>query len=125
MGFIGMPYYFLFEFLGPLLETQGYVMVILAATLGLLNPTIALLLFISSIMLGTLVSLSSLVISMRQFPYYKFREMLILIFYAIIENFGFRQLVSFWRVVGYFNSMKKPKGWGKMVRKGFAVDSAT
>jgi len=125
MGFIGMPYFFLFEFLGPLLETQGYVMVILAAILGILNPTIALLLFLSSIMLGTLVSLSSLMISMRQFPYYKFKEMLILIFYAIIENFGFRQLVSFWRVMGYFNSMKKPKGWGKMVRKGFAVDSTT
>lgn len=124
MGFIGMPYYFIFEFLGPLLETQGYVMVILAAILGLLNPTFALLLFISSIMLGTLVSLSSLIISMRQLPYYKFKEMLILVFYAIIENFGFRQLVSFWRVVGYFNSMKKPKGWGKMARKGFAVDSA-
>lgn len=125
MGFIGMPYYFIFEFVGPLFEIQGYSIVLLAAILGVLDSTIALLLFIASIMLGTLVSLSSLLISMRQFPYYKFKEMLILVFYAIIENFGFRQLVSFWRVVGYINSMKKPKGWGKMVRKGFVIDKTT
>lgn len=125
MGLISMPYFFLFEFVGPLFEMQGYSIVLLAAIMGVLDPTIALLLFIASVMLGTLVSLSSLAISMKQFPYYRFKEMGILVFYAIIENFGFRQLISLWRVVGYINSLKKPKGWGKMVRKGFALDKTT
>ena len=125
MGLISMPYFFIFEFVGPLFEIQGYSIVLLAAIMGVLDPLIALLLFIASVMLGTLVSLSSLAISMKQFPYYKFKEMGILVFYAIIENFGFRQLISLWRVVGYINSLKKPKGWGKMVRKGFALDKTT
>jgi cellulose synthase/poly-beta-1,6-N-acetylglucosamine synthase-like glycosyltransferase len=37
MGLISMPYFFIFEMMGPLVEIQGYIMVILAGILGLLN----------------------------------------------------------------------------------------
>lgn len=121
IGLFTMPYFFIFEFMGPLLETQGYLLVMAAAFLGLLNAKICMLLFISSIMLGTFVSLTSLFISEKQQHYFSLREIFILVFYSVIENFGFRQILSFWRVIAYFNSMKKPKGWGKMVRKGFGA----
>lgn len=123
MGLFSFPYFFLFEMIGPLVETQGYIMVGMAALIGLLNIEVALLLFISNILMGTCVSLASLIIGETDEQYFSQKEILILIIYAIIENFGFRQIASFWRVAGYINSLKKPRGWGEMTRKGFAAQT--
>jgi cellulose synthase/poly-beta-1,6-N-acetylglucosamine synthase-like glycosyltransferase/HEAT repeat protein len=120
-GTIAMPYFFIFEMMGPLVEMQGYVMVFLAAVFGMLNLEIAGLLFVSIILMGILISVSSLYLAEKESDYFTFKELAVLVFYAFIENFGLRQLISFWRVTGYVNSLKKPKGWGKMERKGFAV----
>lgn len=120
VGLVAMPYYFIFEMIGPLIEFQGYIMVFVGALLGMLNPFIALLLFISTIMLGVLVSVSALLIAEKNVNYFSVKEFFVLLGFAIFENFGLRQLISFWRVIGYFSALKKPKGWGKMVRKGFS-----
>lgn len=120
IGIFTLPYFFIFEFAGPLFEIQGYLMVLAAVFLGILNVKICLMLFISSILMGTFISLTSLYISEKQQEYFSLKEILVLVVYSVVENFGFRQLLSLWRVFGYFNAMKKPKGWGKMVRKGFS-----
>ena len=125
VGLIAMPYFFIFEMMGPLVEIQGYIMVALAAVLGLLNQEIALLLFASTILMGILISVSSLYLAEKESDYFSFKELAILVLYAFMENFGVRQLISLWRVTGYINSLKKPKGWGKMERKGFAGKTST
>ena len=119
-GIIAIPYFFLFEMIGPILEMEGYLMVIAAIFLGLLNQQIALLLFISSILLGTLISIASLVIAEKDVVHFRTREICILIFYAFIENFGPRQIISLWRVGGYIKMFGKNSGWGKPIRKGFS-----
>ena len=118
-GLVAMPYFFIFEMAGPFIEVQGYIMVLAAALTGMLNPFIALLLFITTVMLGILISVTSLFIAEKDANYFSVKEFFILLGFAILENIGFRQIISFWRVTGYFNALKKPKGWGKMVRKGF------
>lgn len=123
-GLLGMPYYFLFEMFGPLIEVQGYLMVVLALVLGVLNPTIAIALFVTVILWGVLVSMLSLYMAEGETSYFSRREVLTLVWYAVIENFGFRQLLSFWRVSGYISAMRRPKGWGAMSRKGFAAAPA-
>ena len=119
-GTIAIPYFFMFEMIGPILEMEGYLMVIAAIFLGLLNQQIALLLFISSILLGTLISIASLVIAEKDVVHFRTREICILIFYAFIENFGPRQIISLWRVGGYIKMFGKNSGWGKPTRKGFS-----
>jgi len=120
IGTIAMPYFFIFEMMGPLVEIQGYIMVALAAVMGMLNQEIALLLFTTTILMGILISVSSLYLAEYESDYFSFKELAILVLYAFMENFGVRQLISLWRVTGYINSLKKPKGWGRMERKGFA-----
>lgn len=122
MGLISMPYFFIFEMIGPLIEFKGYVMVLLAVMIGILNLKIGLLLFITNVLLGIVVSLCSIIISQKDSDYYTLKEILTLISLAVVENFGFRQLMCVWRSCGYINSMKKPKGWGVMTRKGFTKD---
>jgi cellulose synthase/poly-beta-1,6-N-acetylglucosamine synthase-like glycosyltransferase len=124
VGLISMPYFFIFEMMGPLVEIQGYIMVILAAVLGLLNVKIAFLLFLSTVLMGVFISIASLFIAEKNVNYISTKEFFVLIAYSILENFGFRQLVSMWRLYGYISSLRKPKGWGKMERKGF-VSSET
>lgn len=123
-GLIALPYFTVFEAIGPLIEFQGYLMVGLAAALGLLNQKIVLLLFIASILMGVLVSLFALLASGMESPNFSFKERLILLLFAIIENFGYRQVQLLWRVQGYLNSLKRPKGWGEMERKGFSNENS-
>lgn len=117
-GLIAMPYFLLFEAIGPMIEIQGYLMVVLAAILGILDSKIALLLFISTIFMGIIVSLSALLIAEKETHYFRLRDLLVLIWYAIIENFGPRQLFSFWRIRGQFSIIFGQGGWGQIKRKG-------
>jgi cellulose synthase/poly-beta-1,6-N-acetylglucosamine synthase-like glycosyltransferase/HEAT repeat protein len=120
MGFLGMPYFLVFEMVGPLFEIQGYLMVALAALFGLISTKLALLLFVSTIFMGVLISMASVLIAERQLYYFNYRDTLRMLVIALVENFGPRQLFSLWRVLGYISAMKRPKGWGKMERKGFS-----
>jgi cellulose synthase/poly-beta-1,6-N-acetylglucosamine synthase-like glycosyltransferase/HEAT repeat protein len=120
MGLVGMPYFLIFEMIGPLFEMQGYLMVFIAAIFGLISGKLALMLFVSTILLGILISMTSILIAERQVSYFNYKDTLKLLALAFLENFGPRQLFSMWRVLGFFSAMKKPKGWGTMERKGFA-----
>jgi cellulose synthase/poly-beta-1,6-N-acetylglucosamine synthase-like glycosyltransferase/HEAT repeat protein len=120
LGMIGMAYFFLFECLGPLLEAQGILMVLLSLLLGTINTTVALLLFTTTILMGILVSASSVFISNFDRQIYSVRDNLRLLLMAVVENFGIRQIISLWRVTGFFSAMKKSRGWGKQERKGFS-----
>lgn len=117
-GMFAMPYFLLFEAIGPMIEIQGYIMVVLAAVLGILDSKIALLLFISTIFMGIIVSLSALLIAEKENQYFKMGDLLRLISFAIIENFGPRQLISFWRILGQFSIIFGQGGWGQIKRKG-------
>ncbi|MDD3670018.1 MAG: glycosyltransferase [Sphaerochaetaceae bacterium] len=119
LGMVSMLYYFLFELIGPFIETQGLMMVAVAAIVGLLDLPLALLLFSTTILLGVLVSISSVYVADMDRNIYGTRDVFKLLTMAVIENFGVRQLISFWRVSGFFSAMKKGKGWGAQVRKGF------
>jgi ABC-type transport system involved in cytochrome bd biosynthesis fused ATPase/permease subunit len=124
LGMLGMLYYFLFEFIGPFIEAQGLILVAVSALIGVLNPTIALLLFSTTILLGILVSVSSVMIAEFNHEVYSPRDVARLLLMGVIENFGVRQLISFWRVQGFFSAMKTKRGWGAQTRKGFKKESS-
>jgi cellulose synthase/poly-beta-1,6-N-acetylglucosamine synthase-like glycosyltransferase len=119
MGMLGMPYFLIFEMIGPLFEIQGYISVALAAVFGLISTKLAMLLFLSTILMGVVISMGSVLIAERQLTYFNMRDTLKMLAIALVENFGPRQIFSMWRVLGFFSAMRSPKGWGKMERKGF------
>ena len=119
IGLIGYPYFFIFEFLGPFFEAQGYVMLAIALILGLLNPSIILGIFAISILFGVVISLSSLYMSEKELLMMSKKDTFILILYAILENFGYRQMISMHRVLSSFSALKESGTWGAQKRKGF------
>ncbi|MBL8985052.1 MAG: glycosyltransferase family 2 protein, partial [Gemmatimonadetes bacterium] len=61
-------------------------------------------------------------IGFRRYP--KRSDLYRLIGLAIAENFGYRQMTTWWRLRGTFNVLKKTKSWGRMERKGFGPAAA-
>ena len=119
VGTLGYPYFLIYEMIGPLLEFQGFIMLGVALALGLLNLPIILAIFIATIGLGIVISLSSLYILEREQPVLSMKETFVLILVAIIENFGYRQLMSLYRARAYFSALKEQHTWGEQKRKGF------
>jgi len=120
VGFIAFPYFFFYEMVGPFVEAIGYISLILGFVLGILNLEIVLILLIVTIGLGIVISLTSLWIAERKDPFYSVKDTFILIFYAIIENFGYRQVMSLHRIVSTFSAIKESNTWGSQKRQGFA-----
>ncbi|BCR36080.1 glycosyltransferase family 2 protein [Mariniplasma anaerobium] len=119
IGLIGYPYFFVFEFLGPFFEAQGYIMLTIAMILGLLTPAIILGIFVSSILFGVVISLSSIFMSEKEMKMMNRRETIVMLFFAIFENFGYRQLISMHRVYSSFSALRESGTWGTQTRKGF------
>ena len=62
VGLLALPYYVLFEALGPVIEISGYVVTAGAIYYGLVNWHYAELMFLLSIVYGTLISLAAVVL---------------------------------------------------------------
>lgn len=124
-GMISFPFHFFFEFLGPVIELSGYIIFIVSLLFGILNPPFIILFLTAAILLGVLLSTSSIFFEVAFFrDYYRLKDIMILFLYAILENFGYRQLHSWWRIKGIYDFMlKKSGGWGTVARKKFDKES--
>jgi len=121
VGLFAMPYYLLFEALGPVIETAGYVVTLAAIPLGLLDLRFAQLLFLSAVMYGTMISLLSVVLEEISFRrYLRVSDLLTMVLFGFLENFGYRQLTTWWRLQGVVDFLRGKQDWGAMTRKGFA-----
>jgi peptidoglycan-N-acetylglucosamine deacetylase len=118
-GLIAFPYFFIYEMIGPFLEMIGYLALLAGLFLGILNTGLVLLLIAVTIGYGMVISLFSLWIAERKNQFYSNKETMILIFTAIIENFGYRQLMSLHRVASTFSAIREKGAWGTQKRQGF------
>lgn len=121
VGMVGFPYFVFFEILGPVIELTGYLTVIISFVFGWINADFLILFFCLAVLFGVLLSLFSLLLAeftLRR--YNKPVDLLRLFCMAVIENFGYRQINSWWRVKATFDFMRRKKGWGKMERSSFS-----
>jgi cellulose synthase/poly-beta-1,6-N-acetylglucosamine synthase-like glycosyltransferase len=118
-GTLALPYFLLFETIGPLLEVQTYLAIVLSFVVGCLSVEIALLMFTVSVVLGLFVSMASLLVAEKHTVFMPAKETWRLIGMAIAENFGRRQYWSLHRLAGYFKSFHDDFSWGAMSRVGF------
>ena len=114
-----MPFFFIFEMLGPVIELSGFIVFAFSLYFRIVNIQFAFLFILVAVIFGVVLSLSSLVLeelSVRKYP--KYSHIIILFFFSIFENFGYRQLHTWWRFKGIIDYLKGKKEWGKMERKG-------
>ncbi len=128
LGLIAYPFFFFVEFLGPIFELLGYAVflltIFLTYILGFPGREIVLLFFITAILMGMLLSTLSVVFEEMTFSKYpRLKDKLILILFGVLENFGYRQRHTFWRVRGIYDLLRKRKEWGEMKRSSFTKES--
>jgi cellulose synthase/poly-beta-1,6-N-acetylglucosamine synthase-like glycosyltransferase len=99
---LAVPFYVLFELLGPVIEAFGLVVFVTTALFGLIAWADAGIFLLLSLSLGLLLSISAIMLEEFSFPMYrKPRELALLYAAAVLENFGYRQLTVWWRLKGF------------------------
>jgi cellulose synthase/poly-beta-1,6-N-acetylglucosamine synthase-like glycosyltransferase len=118
VGWVAVPFFIFFEWLGPLVEVSGYVFVITTWLLGILSTSTSLLFLLFAVGLGVLLSVSALLLEELSFHTYPGKRNILLLFAAaVLENFGYRQINSYWRLEGLVKWLLGCKpGWGEMTR---------
>jgi cellulose synthase/poly-beta-1,6-N-acetylglucosamine synthase-like glycosyltransferase len=118
-GWLAYPFMLLFEWLSPILELGGYAFMLIAfLNDGISWQAFGAFLFVA-IGLGILLSASGLLLEEMSFHTYPHgRQLAGLGLAAIIENFGYRQLNTYWRLIGLYRWARRSESkWGVMKRK--------
>ena len=121
LGMLGMPYYFFFEMLGPVIELFGYIAIPLAYIFGMLAWPEFLLFIIAAFLFGTFLSIFALLLqehSRRQYP--RWQDLLRLTWYSLANNFVYRPLISVLRFMAIVRLLRGRREWGQIERRGFA-----
>ena len=119
-GLFAFPFFLVFECYGPIIEVAGYVLMTLFFLLGLVSGKGFAAFLLLAFSMGFLLSVSALLLEETSFHLYpRFSQMGLLVATAILENVGYRQLVTFWRVVGLTRWLRGARSsWGTMTRTG-------
>ncbi len=103
VSWLAIPFYVLFELLGPVVEALGYIIIISGWLGGWISPPTAILFLCLALTLGILLSSSAIMLEELSFHLYpRTRSILLLYLIAVVENLGYRQLTVFWRLQGLY-----------------------
>jgi len=120
LAFVALPYSWLFELLGALVETLGYFIIPLSFFFGELSPLFFVLYLTLSTLLGILLSFGGLILEQTTSKgVMTVKQCMQLTLYAVLENFGYRQYITLCRVEGMLRYRRYKNTWGKIRRKEF------
>ena len=123
IGLLAMPHIVLEDILGPPAELIGYLVLPAAALLGLLDPMMAVAFFFVSVVFGCALSVGTLALEeqqLRRTP--SASDLLRIGVAAVAENFGYRQINLWYRLVGIRRFFRNDTTWAAVPRVGFGTD---
>lgn len=125
IGLLALPHYWLFELIAPVLELAGLLLVVLGLALGVVNIPFAILFLVIAYGYAMLVTLAAMTVEELTFrKYTRWRDLGTMLWAAIAENLGYRQLTAWWRLEGWWASLRGRKQvWGTMTRVGLGEES--
>jgi hypothetical protein len=79
----------------------------------------------ASLLFGFATTLVAIVLSdVSTRRYLRLRDLTVLVAVALVENIGYRQLNSWWGLVGTVQAFTGKGGWGPMTRRAFTAQSS-
>ncbi len=122
LGLISYPYWFFYEWLAPLLEFFGFISIVLFYYLGILNWDFFIAISVTVYLFSVMFSFYAILWDVYSYnEYKKTKDILILMFCALVEPFTFHPIVVWAAIRGNYKKLFKIKsGWGSQIRKGFA-----
>ena len=126
IGLLALPFFLLFELLGPVVELVGVAAVLASMALGLVPPAVAGAVLLLAIALGVLLSATA--IAVEELTYHRYgrgRDLLALMGTAVVEHLWFRWAHSWYRLRGLVAALtRRTPVWTAMPRVGFSGDPA-
>ncbi len=122
VGWFVMPFFVMAETVGPLIEGIGYVLLPLAWYFGFLNVEFFLAFFLLTTGFGIFLSWFGVFSEVWSFNRYDSPwQVLRLLWYGVLENFGYRQWKTIVAWQGLFEYLRGVDTWGAMERTGFST----
>jgi cellulose synthase/poly-beta-1,6-N-acetylglucosamine synthase-like glycosyltransferase len=117
VGMVAWPSFIAFEFIAPVVEGIGWLVIPASLVTGVLDLAIAIPLILIALAIGAANSLIGLILDER-FGYYEGPgDAWRLLVYSLVEQLGPRQRTVWWRVRALFWNPRH-KTWGDMQRAG-------
>ena len=115
VGTIAYTYLFIFEYMAPIIELIGIAVILLSFHLGIINASFMVIYIIIYIGFNSIVSsISVLLEKYMSGKHMSLEHTVKLLFFCLLESFGYRQLCSIFRLIATVSFKKK--SWGNMVR---------
>jgi cellulose synthase/poly-beta-1,6-N-acetylglucosamine synthase-like glycosyltransferase len=122
IGFISMPYFFLVELLGPIVELLGYSLIVIGFLFRQAYFQYSLSLILLTTVYGSFLSMGAVLLEeWRLGNFKKISELNRLFFFAMTETIWYRPVMTIWRVQSFISALSgKRQSWGVMTRKGIS-----
>jgi cellulose synthase/poly-beta-1,6-N-acetylglucosamine synthase-like glycosyltransferase len=120
MGLLGYPYWFLFEWLAPLVEVLGIIYVIVLYFTN--NLSLDFIVFTTLFVYTFAVFFSTVAILYEELTFHRYErksDVLRLWVAALLEPFLLHPISLFYAIKGNIEYLRGNRSWGKMERKGF------
>jgi len=121
IGSLAMGNMLITDVIGPIAEVLGYAILPTFGVLGILSWSYFSAFLALSLGFNMAISVAGLALDeTQQHRAGSARDVLLLLCIATVENFGYRQLCSYWRLRGTLQFLGGVQGWGSMTRQGFS-----
>jgi cellulose synthase/poly-beta-1,6-N-acetylglucosamine synthase-like glycosyltransferase len=123
IGFLALPYLWLFELFAPVIEIGGIGTILLAVATGVLNHHFFLQFMIFGYAFATMISIGSVLQEEITYKRYnQWQDVVRLVSVCFFEHFPYRQLHMIWRLQGLWQFLRGDMTWKPLNRQG--LDSA-
>jgi cellulose synthase/poly-beta-1,6-N-acetylglucosamine synthase-like glycosyltransferase len=120
IGWVALPYYWLFELLAPVIELGGIFTIVLAACMGVLSHEYFVQFLLFGYAFATVISIGAVL--QEELTYRRYNDwgdVARLVTYCFLEHFPYRQLHMLWRLQGIWQYLRGDVVWRPQTRKGF------
>lgn len=120
IGMVSLPYYWLVEAAGPVIELLGLLYIIASFFYGQIYYEFSLILSVLFVIYGVVYTMGAILldcVTTRNYP--STTALFRMVIISLTEIFWFRPLTIFWRLEGIYRTIKGNTEWGVMERKGF------
>jgi cellulose synthase/poly-beta-1,6-N-acetylglucosamine synthase-like glycosyltransferase len=120
-GGVGMgvlPFYLVFELISAVVEVLAVIAFVAGLALGILNVPVVLLFIAAALGYGAFLTIVSVITEELTYHRYRsWRDFSLLLYGAVAENAGFRQIYAWWRVRGIVDALTRRKAtWLEQAR---------
>lgn len=123
-AFLILPFFFLFEFLVPIIEFFGLVVLIYVFIIDAVRVEFLIVISVAVYLFYFVITLVSALIDDDLYKSYSsYKEIITLIFMAMIEPIVYHPITVYASLKGFLHFIRqKEQHWGVMIRKGFATN---